>query len=180
MFNYSELIRVIDNIEVREAKEKAMEIADLRDKYLELARSIVESGVLADWCRLKRLCAKAKVRLCVAQQGKDSMGIVLGMNDYYYCKEYDDGGHFASELYYDTDYGFRYDADEGIITWMFLGSPKRARGFRDDEHKLNFRIQLLETFMETYEDYRKFQLSRIDEKYGTRVKAEDIVKQFIF
>lgn len=183
MFDYSELIRVIDNVEIREEKEKVMGVLKLKERYNELERSLIKSGILDDWNRLKQLCAKAKVRLCVAHLGNSSIGYVLGVGDFRYCNQYDDNGMIkkcmSSGSHLGDDYGFTYEADKGII-WKVVHTTNTHwfNGFSatQEKEKYETRIYLLETFRDTYEHYREFQLKKIEEKFGSRIKVEDIIK----
>jgi hypothetical protein len=182
LFDYSELIRVIDNVEIREEQERVMGILKLKERYKELERYLIESGILDDWNRLKQLCSKAKVRLCVSHIGEHSIGYVLGVGDFTYCNIYDDDGsikkRMSSGSSWRDDYGFIYRQDEGIIwkTWH-TSNFHIFDGFGEDEKsKYETRIYMLETFRDTYEHYRMFQLQKIEDKFGTRVKVEDILK----
>ena len=183
MFDYSELIRVIDNVEIREEREKVMGVLKLKERYRELERSLIESGIFDDWNRLKRLCAKANVRLCVSHQGKDSIGYVLGVGDFRYCSEYEDNGIVAKCMsnggHWSDYYGFTYEADNGIV-WKVshMTNTHLFNGFSEakDKEKYEARICLLETFRDTYENYRTFQLKRIEDKFADRIKVEDIIK----
>jgi hypothetical protein len=181
MFDYSELIRVIDNVEIREEKERVMGVLKLKEKCNELEHSIIKSGILDDWNRLKHLCAKAKVRLCVSHLGNDSIGYVLGVSDFRYCNEYNDDGMIkmcmSSGSYWSDYYGFTYEADKGIV-WKVTHNTSKCffNGFSNDEEKYRTKIYLLETFKKTYEHYREFQLKKVEEKFENRIKAEDIIK----
>ena len=183
MYDYSELIRVIDNVEIREEKEKAMELLSLKDRYNRLERNLVESGILDDWNRLKRLCAKADVRLCVAQLGDDSIGKVLGIGDCYYCNIYKDNGIIAKCMssggYWGDFYGFTYETDKGIVWKIYHHTNTHLfNGFDvdDDKRKYETKIYLLETFKNTYEIYRDYQLQKIEEEFSNRIKIEDIIR----
>ena len=183
MFDYSELIRVIDNVEIREEKEKVMGVFNLKERYNELERFMVESGMLDDWNRLKWLCAKAKVRLCVSHLGNNSIGYMLGVGDFRYCNEYDDNGMIrkcmSSGSHWGDDYGFTYEADKGIV-WKIshMTNTHWFNGFSEAQEKEKYetRIHLLETFRDTYENYRTFQLKKIEEKFANRINIEDIIK----
>ena len=177
MYDYSELIRVIDNVEIREEKEKAMELLSLKDRYNRLERNLVESGILDDWNRLKRLCAKADIRLCVAQLGNNSIGCVLGIRDYLFCREYADNGLFLKDKgYNDGFYGFEYKADKGIV-WKFSNVDFfKGVGKELEKERYETRIYLLETFKNTYEIYRDFQLQKVEGKFANRIKVEDIIR----
>ena len=183
VFDYSELIRVIDNVEIREEREKAIGLLNLKDKYNELERSLIKSGILDDWNRLKRLCAKANVRLCVSHIGDNSIGYVLGVGDFRYCNEYDDNGMIKKSMsggsHWCDDYGFTYEADKGVI-WKIshMTNTSHFNGFSmaQEKEKYETRIYLLERFRDTYENYRKFQLMKIEEKFANRIKVEDIIK----
>lgn len=183
MFDYSELIRVIDNVEDREEKERMNGILTLKERYKELEHSLIESGILDDWNRLKQLCLKANVRLCVSHIGEYSIGYVLGVGDFKYCNVYADNGMIrkcmSSGSHWSDYYGFTYAADKGIV-WKIRHTTDswHFNGFNEgqDEEKYNIRIYLLETFRDTYEHYRKFQLMKIEERFGDRIKTEDIIK----
>ena len=183
MFDYSELIRVISNVEMREEREKMMALLSLKEKCEKLEQSLVESGIFDDWNRLKKLCAKAKVRLCVSNQGSNSMGIRLGMDDYGYGHEYKDEGYFSTLMssgsHWGDYYGFVYEPDRGVV-WHTYHITRTVcfDGFseRQDEKKWSTRIRLLETFRDTYEDYRNLQLQNIEDKFATRIKATDIIR----
>lgn len=182
MFDYSELIRVIGNVEMREEREAMMKVLSLKEKCMNLERSLIESGIFDDWNRLKQLCAKARVRLCVSNQGSNSMGIRLGLNDYGYGHEYRDEGFFgaimSSGSHWCDHYGFTYESGEGLI-WKtrHMTSSYMFAGFKEgqDEKKWSTRIRLLETFRDTYENYRNLQLQNIEDKFATRIKATDII-----
>ena len=183
MLDYSELIRVIDNVEIREEKERVMGLLDIKERYMELERSLIESGILDDWNRLKQLCAKAKVRLCVSHIGDSSIGCVLGIGDFRYCNEYDDDGMITMRMssggHWRDDYGFVYETDKGIV-WKIchMTNTHFFDGFSEAQEKEKYetKIYLLERFRDTYEDYREFQLKKIEEKFGERIKTVDIIK----
>lgn len=182
LFDYSELIRVIDNVEVREEREKVLEVLNLKEKSEKLERSLIESGILDDWNRLKQLCNRAKVRLCVSHLAEYSIGCVLGVGDFTYCNLYNDDGSIkkfmSSGSSWRDDYGFIYRQDEGVIwkTWH-TSTFHIFDGFGENEKsKYETRIYMLETFRDTYEHYRMFQLQKIADKFESRVKVEDILK----
>ena len=182
-YDYSELIRVIDNVKIREDEEKVMHVLSLKEKCQALECSLIESGILDDWNRLKQLCSKAGVRLCVSHIGDNSLGYVLGLGDYSYCKEYKDDGAFmkcmSSGSSWSDYYGFVYKEAKGI-TWEIHHTTHSFsfNGFSEKEERSKYetRIYLLETFRDTYEHYREFQLKKVEEKWGSRIKTADIIK----
>ena len=182
MFDYSELIRVIGNVEMREERERVMALLSLKEKCEKLEQSLIESGIFDDWNRLKQLCAKAKVRLCVSNQGSNSMGIRLGLNDYGYCHEYRDDGFFSTIMssgsHWSDSYGFTYESGRGLA-WKtcHMTSSYMFVGFKEgqEEKKWSTKMHLLETFRDTYENYRNFQLQNIEDKFASRIKATDII-----
>ena len=184
LFDYSELVRVIDNVKVREEEERTMEILSLKEKCEALECSLIENGILDDWDRLKQLCSKAGVRLCVSHIGMDSIGYVLGVGDYTYCNVYSDKGSIrkvmSSGSSWSDYYGFTYSAERGIV-WETVNTSSRFylfKGFGEGKEadKYATRIYLLETFRDTYEDYRDFQLKKVEEKWQSRIKTADIIK----
>lgn len=183
LFDYSELIRVIGNVEKREEKERNVALMNLKDKYINLRDEMIESGIFDDWYRLKELCNKAGVRLCVACLGGDSMGVILGYGDYAYCKEYNDNGSFdismSSGSSWDDRFGFKYNPEKGL-NWFISHSSNfhLFNGFGRDEigNEYQTKIDLLLGFKETYEEYRDYQLKKVEEKFSNRIKTEDILK----
>ena len=183
MYDYNELIRVIGNVEKREERERIMAILDLKERCEELEHYLVESGMLDDWNRLKKLCSKAEVRLCVSRMGNESIGCVLGIGDYFYCNEYLDNGMIckcmSSGGHWCDYYGFTYETDKRII-WRTIHCTDTHlfKGFDGEYNKKRYetRIELLDAFINTYEIYRDYQLKVIDEKFAERIKVEDIIK----
>lgn len=181
MFDYSELIRVIDNVEIREKQERDNNILKLKEECEELERSLIESGIFDDWYRLKQLCAKAGIRLCVSCVGDGSMGVVLGVGGYGYGSIYKDDGtirkYMSSGSTWHDDYGFVYTPTEGIVWKVWHASNFHIfKGFSNDKSKYETKMDMLATFRDTYENYRKFQLQKIEEKFANRIKTEDIIK----
>lgn len=183
LFDYSELARVIDNVKVREEAESTMETLSLKEQCEALERYLIDTGILDDWIRLKRLCAKAGVRLCVSHIGMNSIGYALGLGNASYCREYADNGAFrkcmSNGSHWSDYYGFGYTEDSGIF-WRteHTTSTYHFDGFRegDERSKYETRIYLLETFRDTYEDYRNFQLKKVEEKWQSRISTADILK----
>ena len=182
LFNYDELVRVIGNVEDREERERNNDLINLKEKYKTLKRTLIESGILDDWSRLKQLCAKANVRLCVSHQGKLSMGCVINHpEDFKYCKEYKDNGTFrecmSSGSSWSDYFGFFYTTETGF-NWNIVhtSSYHGFEWFKTEEDEYNTKIRLLETFKNTYENYRSFQLKKIEKKFENRIKTEDILK----
>lgn len=182
LFDYSELIRVIDNVEIREQNEKDMALNELKKKYSDLKRNILASGILNDWNELKKLCSKAKVRLCVSHVGNSSIGCILNHKDgFSYCKEYSDNGTFSRCMSNGSSwsdyFGFIYDPKDGLRWNITHTSTYHGfNWFHTQEEEYETKINILETFINTYEIYRDFQLKKIKEKFQSRIEPEDILK----
>lgn len=185
LFNYDNLIQAIKNVELRETKERVDQLQCLKDKCEALETSLINDGIMADWYRLKLLCQHAHVRLCVSSQAQHSIGCVMGIGDHTYCKSYQDNGWIAKRMssgsHWLDDYGFTYYPSKGIIwethhlttTHIFTGFDEN--NMNSVEKKYSVRLELLEEFRDTYENYRKFLLNKVEAKYGPRIKAEDII-----
>lgn len=185
LFNYDNLIQAIKNVELRETKERVDQLQCLKDKCEALETSLINDGIIADWHRLKLLCQHAHVRLCVSFQAERSIGCVMGIGDYTYCKPYQDNGWITKTMssgsHWLDDYGFTYYPSKGII-WEthHLTATHHFTGFDENnmnsvEKKYSVRLELLEEFRDTYENYRNFLLNKVEAKYGPRIKAEDII-----
>jgi hypothetical protein len=78
-----------------------------------------------------------------------------------------------------SDYfGFTYSSEKGITWHITHGTPSHWFNGFGTEHKEEeyiTKMYLLETFRDTYEDYRDFQLKKIEKKFGARIKTEDIL-----
>ena len=181
LYNYENLIRVIGNVEKREENEKLQGLFSLKEKYFELEKNLIQSGILEDWVRLKELCRKAQVRLCVSHISSGSIGCVLGVGDFKYANIYDDNGRIkklmSSGSHWSDYYGFYYDTKAHCLIWEFRHTTDyhSFEYFKTEEEKYNTKIYLLEEFKNTYENYRKFQLMKIEEKFGSRITVEDII-----
>jgi hypothetical protein len=183
IFDYSDLIRVINNVELREEQEKLVHQNNLKQQYEDLEYELVMSDIFADWYNLQKLCKKAGIRLSVSNQGKTSMGYIMNHPESYsYCKEYKDDGLFcfcmSSGGHWSDYYGFKYDDEHGLH-WLIQHSTKSFLfyGFNSETEKYEIKIKLLNKFKETYEDYRNFILSKVDEKFKNRIKPEDIIEE---
>ena len=184
LFNYDELVRVIGNVEDREERERNQEIVNIKEQYINLKRDIINSGILDDWYRLKQLCSKADIRLSVSHQGSESMGrIIEHPEDFKYCQEYKDNGFFckcmSSGSHWSDYFGFDYETGKDISWKIYHTTNSRfflGFGTEDIKKEYQTKIQLLETFKNTYEDYRSFQLKKIEKKFENRIKTEDVLK----
>lgn len=184
IFDYSELIRVINNVEIREKREENIKNMKIEEKYKMVEAKLISSGILEDWFNLKQVCRKANVRLCVAYRGESSIGIVTGRKNYAYCDIYADNGRIqtcmSSGSHWSDYYGFIYDKESHRLVWdtTHTTSYSNFHGFgpnREVEKHLT-RIKMMEIFMETYEDYREFQLKKIEEVFKGRIKPSDLLK----
>ena len=184
LFDYSELIRVINNVEFREEREKTQEIMNIKEQYINLKKEIINSGILDDWYRLKQLCSKANIRLSVSHQGSESMGRIIGHSeDFKYCQEYKDNGLFckcmSSGSHWSDYFGFDYETGKDMFWKIYHTTNSRlflGFGAEDVKKEYETKITLLKTFRDTYEDYRDFQLKKIEDKFQSRIKPEDIIK----
>ena len=181
LYNYDDLIRVIGNVKSREENEKLQELFSLKEKYFELEKNLIQSGILEDWVRLKELCRKAQVRLCVSHIGSGSIGYVLGVGDFKYANIYDDDGRIrklmSSGSHWSDYYTFYYSVKNHCLVWedRHTTSYHSFTHFNTEEEEYNTKIYLLEEFKNTYENYRKFQLMKIEEKFSGRITIEDII-----
>ena len=73
----------------------------------------------------------------------------------------------------------KYNPERGL-NWFISHSTNfhSFNGFGRDEigKEYQIKIDLLLTFKETYEEYRDYQLKKVEEKFSNRIKTEDILK----
>lgn len=181
IFDYSELIRVVKNTNAREELEIRQHRSDTINDYLHYEEAVVKSGIIQDWVELKNLLSTAKIRLNVAHLGESSIGIVTGKGDYHYCSEYEDNGFFGSCMssgsYWSDYFGFK-NLKNGRLNWEIYHTTgyKSFTGFKTVYEECLEKRKILEEFCKTYQDYRDFQLEKLNEMYANRIQAEDILK----
>ena len=107
---------------------------------------------------------------------------------HFYCREYQDGppiynnsnGMYAtcvdSGSYYSNYFGFNYTPNTGFAWRDFRSNDNNFTIFNNEAEEYTTKIKLLQSFKATYEDYRDYQLKRIEKKFKNRIKTEDILK----
>lgn len=174
ILNYTNLLKVIDNIEIREEKEDIERTLDMEKEYELLELKLKKSGLLDDWYGLKQVCRKVNVRLLpYGSNLTSSMFKFADIGSYECCMS--SGSHWSDY------YGFTYTPENGI-TWKVWHTTNTHLwgGFgesrEEQRSKYRYRIAAIEKFMDSYEKYREFQLPKIEEALKDRVKPEDIIK----
>ena len=102
------------------------------------------------------------------------------MNDFDYFR---DNGTFAklmsSGSHWGDYFGFSYKDRE--FKWKIWHSTNTTlfNSFDSEDAEINVKINLIETFMKTYEEYRNIQLQRLYAKMGTTIEEIEKIKNDI-
>lgn len=181
LYDYTNLLNVIREVDLETSKLNNLKRTALKNKCLDLEHKLLNSGILEDWCRLSK----------------------LGHVDYYnrwrnaYLNNvYDDSNEFME---YDRDWKFkimmssgshwsdylcldpRCSVDKGKLVWTIMHSTNTTffNGFRNEEHECKTKILVMETLMETYEDYRTHMLNGLEEAMNKKISSNAKLREEI-
>jgi len=166
MYDYSNLLQAVRETNTNKIIAENNRIADKKNTLSKLEMELKASGLLDDWCDLKRLCREANVRI-MPYGGWDEEKHGVLMNDSRY---FADNGMFmkcmSSGSHWSDYFGFSYKDME--LRWKICHTTASTffNGFDNEIIELNTKIELIELFMERYEEYRNIQLQRIYMKIG--------------
>lgn len=173
VYNYSNLLQVIRDINTNKTMAENDRITDKKNKLLKLEMELKTSGLLDDWYDLKKLCREANVRI-MPYGGWDEEKQEPLINNYQY---FADNGMFmkcmSSGSHWSDYFGFSYKDKDFKWKTCHTTSSVFFNGFNDEITELITKIKLIKLFMETYEEYRNIQLQRIYMKIG-KVAEETI------
>lgn len=151
-YDYSGLLKSIGDMRTDREKAVNERLFSRKQQLLDLENKVVSSGMLEDWVGLKDVCRKAKVCLNPAENNYDN---------------YKGNGVFgvytiSSYNYLSQDFGFILK--DGNLVWKWENDKGR---FESEEQEINIKIKVLNSFLDTYEEYRDFQLQRVFNAMGS-------------
>lgn len=151
LYDYSGLLKAIGDIQADQKKALNERLFSHKQQLIDLENKVISSGLLQDWENLKSICRKAHVSLDVADTKLDFYKL-NGLVAIYQLSVYN---------YLHYDFGFTYTNNKLIWQWV---TPKGE--FETEESEILCKLKLLNTFMDTYEEYRDIQLQRVFDKMG--------------
>ena len=73
-----------------------------------------------------------------------------------------------------------HSINNGKIAWKIVSTTEQHfKGFRNNEEEYSLKILMIETLMNTYEDYRNFVLEDIAEKINNKINHNEKLKKEI-
>ena len=174
LYNYDNLLKTIREIKTSKIIAENERTINKKNKLLRMENELKSSGILDDWYDLKKICREFDIRI-MPYGGWNEIKQGALMNDFEYFR---DNGTFAklmsSGSHWGDYFGFSYKDRE--FKWKIWHSTNTTlfNGFDSEDTEINVKINLIETFMKTYEEYRNIQLQRLYAKMGTTI--EEILK----
>lgn len=167
IYNYNGLLEAIGEINTNKAKAENERLMSKKTKLLDLENQIESMGILDDWYDLKCACKKANVRIMpYGRYDEDKKGPLMNS-----CHYFQDNGIFGIDVNTSTCYndffGFINRNRDGKISWIFRhqGTTTTPR-FKNEEQEISYKTEVLNKFLEMYEEYREIQLQRIFNAMG--------------
>lgn len=174
--DYSNLLNAIDSLHTEKELEKLRILHDKEMELKTLELKIENNNILKDWDQLKEACRKVEVRLCPYGNWDEAIQGMLMDNGSYFS----DGGSFldcmSSGSHWSDYYGF--NGKNGKINWIIKHTTSTTlfKGFDDKQKEVNKKIQMLNLFLQLYEEYKAIQLQRIYAKMGKLTEEIFVLK----
>lgn len=174
MYDYNNLLIAVNDIKLNKAIAENERTMNKKNKLLKLEQELKSSGILDDWYDLKRICREFNVRIMPYGDWEENKRGAL-MDDHRY---FADNGTFvkcmSSGSHWADYFGFSYKDREFKWIISHVTDTHLFNGFKDENIKIDAKIELIETFMKRYEEYRNIQLQRLYTKMGKTI--EEIIK----
>ena len=167
IYNYNGLLEAIGEINTSKAKAENARLMSKKQKLIDLENKVESMGILDDWYNLKRACEKANVRIMpYGGYNEDKKGPLMNS-----CHCFQDNGIFGidtnTSVCYNDFLGFINRNRDGKISWIFRHQGKTTNTrFKNEEEEISYKIEVLNKFLEMYEEYREIQLQRIFNDMG--------------
>lgn len=181
LYDYSSLLKVVNEIDLETSKLKNTKEMALKNKYLELERQLLDSGLLEDWCRLSKL---GYIDYYNRWRNKKLDNIYNKSDEFI---EYDrdwrikimmsSGSHWSDYLCIDP----RSSVNQGKLIWCVMHTTNYHgfERFNNVEKEYKTKILMIETLMETYEEYRDFMLQGLAKSIGAKLDNNASIKREI-
>lgn len=164
-FDYSGLIKAIGEIKTNETKALNEELFSQKQHLADLENKVTISGILKDWSDLKNTCREVGIRLfplgsynSVVDANEEKLERLMSQ----VCYFEDDGGFSKKCGVHNFKYGFTSKGEQIAWKWFIRGfSPITQLEFGSEMAEVKTKIFLLQTFLDTYEEYREVQLQRV-------------------
>lgn len=166
MFDYTNLLNVIKEVDLETAKLNNVKEMALKNKYLNMERKLFNSGILEDWNKLNKLVTD---RIFYSRWKNKKLNSI-----------YEDSNKFIE--YMDNVIAITMSSDSSWTDYLYIkinASIKNGKiiwgvfhtttdthfeKFENEEEEYKTKIIVIETLIDTYEDYRDFVLEEVTEK----------------
>jgi hypothetical protein len=181
MFDYTALLNVIKEVDLEAAKLNNVKEMALKNRYLDMERKLFNSGILEDWNELNKVVT---TRIFYNRFKSEKIDAIYKNYDKFF--EYRDnvitilmssGSHWSDYLYINTNDSVR----NGKIVWSVFHTTNTHffEKFRSEEEEYKLKILMIETLIDTYEEYREFALQKIAEEVSKKIAKNANVRNEI-
>lgn len=177
VYDYSNLLRAIDNAQLEEKKLKNSILANKKDELAELEMEIEQSGLFEDWYQLNEAMKKLGVRgfPYTGYQEKPIGSYAHKFTDGYRFMETMSSGSSWSD-YFGISINGITGGNVKRFTWITHGL---WNGFRNEENEVTTKIRMLKQFREAYPVYREFKLKEIYAALGKQIETNESLRKEI-
>ena len=183
VYDYSNLLRAIDNAQLEEKKLKNHILANKKDELAELELEIQQSGILEDWYQLNEAMKKLKIRGCpyTGYKEKPIGGNADKFTDgYKFMETMSSGSYWRDEFGIDGfNIGNRMGWDVHKVNWVIthVTDSYLWEGFGANEKAMvDCKIRMLNQFKESYPIYREFKLKEVYAALGKQTETNEQLK----
>lgn len=180
LYDYTNLLNVINEVNLENKKLKNLKEMTLKNKYYELEQKLFNSGILEDWKRLNRLVAD---RIFYSKWDNSYLDSIYKNTDKFF--EYRDnmftilvssGSSWSDYLCISPEHSL----ENRKLDWKITSTTKRwFSGFRNNEEEYKVKILMIETLINTYEDYRDYVLKSIVKRINEKIDNNNSLEQEI-
>lgn len=171
LYDYTNLLKVVNEIDLETSKLNNMKEMTLKNKYLELERKLLDSGLLEDWCGLSKLGYTDYYNRWRSERLNniytDSKEFIEYDRDWRIKIMMSSGSHWSDYLCIYP----RSSVNQGKLVWCITHTTHTQlfKQFKNVEQEYKTKILMIEALMETYEEYRDFMLARLAENIGKKL-----------
>ena len=190
IYDYSNLLKAIDNAQLEEKKLNNQILANKKDELAELEMEIEQSGMLEDWYQLIEAMKKLGVRGFPYTEYKEPTieGNAIKFTDgYRFMETMSSGSHWCDCFGIDGyNVGNRRGWSRNKVNWVITHSTSshlwedfETWGGDVEAKRVRTKIRLLKEFKESYPIYREFKLKEIYAALGKQIETNESLRKEI-
>lgn len=169
-YDYTELLKVMNELEMEKNVLLELEKMNLKNRYIELEKKVLESGIFEDfkglakvqkelWGYIKLDCT-SRESACLNKICSNPIRFIKYQGNYL-------------QIYLTGHGNYRLILDRDEVAWVnedSYGDLIRNMFNGDEKKHLETRILLFEALLNSYEDYRTFVMKKVNEELNKKAK----------